>query len=424
MKNRFSFAILMILAAVFTVPADAQFRRGMLGESTEITVYPLEAPALLLPAGNVQVEVRNASSASARIIQQLHDLMVRQLTDNDSRLHVVDKGADIVVAATLNDWKESRRNSTKYVSETRQIGTREVIDKNGKKKTEPVYEYGRNRPSVVIDASAGLRVEVRRTRGAALADETVSHVIHEEDLVEAGPPTRDAIEDMLIDKVVQKGASRISPGRQPTRVLLARSDEVDRLNALAQNRRWQEWLAALEAVKPHNDRKRDSYRLHNLAVAHEAIAYEATAVEDWTARLKLASTLIAQAAAQNPSEKYIAESASRISKSALGYQQLADLYRGAGLTSTPTTAGARPPTQTPTGSAPAPAIPAASPTHALMTNQDVVDLRAAGLDDDNLIGAINDAKTVKFDLSAAGLKTLLAAKVSNRVITAMRARAK
>ena len=55
-----------------------------------------------------------------------------------------------------------------------------------------------------------------------------------------------------------------------------------------------------------------------------------------------------------------------------------------------------------------------------MTNADVIDLRKAGLDDDNLIAAIRDASTTNFDLSPAGLKALLGAKVSNRVITTMR----
>ena len=59
-----------------------------------------------------------------------------------------------------------------------------------------------------------------------------------------------------------------------------------------------------------------------------------------------------------------------------------------------------------------------------MTNKDVIDLRTAGLDDDNLIAAITDAKAVNFDLSPAGLKTLLTGKISNRVITAMRSRTK
>lgn len=62
------------------------------------------------------------------------------------------------------------------------------------------------------------------------------------------------------------------------------------------------------------------------------------------------------------------------------------------------------------------------PPNAVLTNKDVIDLRQAGLDDDNLIAAIKSAKGVQFDLSPAGLKTLLAGKVSNRVIAAMRAR--
>ena len=57
-----------------------------------------------------------------------------------------------------------------------------------------------------------------------------------------------------------------------------------------------------------------------------------------------------------------------------------------------------------------------------MTNTDVIDLRKAGLDDANLIASIRDAGAVAFDLSPAGLKTLLTAKVSNAVIAAMRER--
>jgi hypothetical protein len=59
-----------------------------------------------------------------------------------------------------------------------------------------------------------------------------------------------------------------------------------------------------------------------------------------------------------------------------------------------------------------------------MTNTEIIELRTAGLDDDNLIATIKSAKAVNFDLSPAGLRALLDAKVSNRIIAAMRARAK
>jgi hypothetical protein len=81
-------------------------------------------------------------------------------------------------------------------------------------------------------------------------------------------------------------------------------------------------------------------------------------------------------------------------------------------TSRPSTGGGR---------SAAPTAPASAST--TLTNKDVVDLKGAGLDDENLIAAIKDAKAVNFDLTPAGLKALLAAKVSNRVISAMREKA-
>jgi hypothetical protein len=136
----------LILVAGLAAPADAQFRRG-LGEAREVMLFPIEPPAMLLPSNaTVEVMVRNASSAPARIADRVKDLLARQLADNDPRLQLTDKNGDIVLTATLTEFTESRRNSTKYVSETRQVGTREVTDKNGKTRTEPIYEYGRNRP--------------------------------------------------------------------------------------------------------------------------------------------------------------------------------------------------------------------------------------------------------------------------------------
>jgi hypothetical protein len=416
-----SCTILALVALWAATPADAQFRRGLFAESTEVTLYPLDPPAVLLPAGPVQLQMRNASGASPRILERIERRLKDQLSDNDARLQLVDRDAGVTIVATLTEWKESRRNSTKYVSEKRQVGTREVTGKDGKKRSEPVYEYGRNRPSVVVSAAAGIRLEVLQQGDATLADETARHVIQDEYLMEAGPPSREQIEDQLIDRVVQRGAGRISPGRQSVHVMLARSDEVDRLNDLAKNRRWDDWLSALDGVKPHGNRARDAYRLHNLAVAHEALAYEATDLVEWHKRLAQASALMARAAAQNPKEKYIGEAAERIARSQAAYRQLAGLYQGLGMESVPAARAEpiAPPSvpHSPAGSA----APAASAP--VMTNQDVIDLRAAGLDDENLLAAIAEAKAVRFDLSPKGLKALLEGKVSNPVIAAMRARA-
>lgn len=411
-------AAIVSVALVGTAAIDAQFRRGLLAESTEISLSPVVPPAMLLPSGTVELQVRNSSTAPARVVEQVRDMFTNQLRDNDARVRLVETGGDLIVIATVTEWSESRRNSQKYVSETRQIGTKQVVDKDGKTKTEPVYEYGRNKPSVVISGAAGIRVEVRRAAGATIADESARHTIQEEHLTESGPPSRSTVEDTLIDHAVRKAAGRISPGREPVRVLLARSDDVDKFNNLAVSRNWQEWLTTLERLSPHRDPKRDAYRLHNLAVANEALAYEAPPDENPTPRLTTASTLISQAAKQNPSEKYIIESQARITRSVSAYATLAALYQASA--SAPATSGSL---RQPTSPAPSPGKPTTgADASAPMTNADVMELRALGLDDENLLAAIKSAKTVKFDLSPAGLKVLLNSNVSNRVIAAMRAR--
>ena len=210
---------LMMLVAVtgLAATAEGQFRRGILADSSEITLYPVEPPAVLLPKAMLQLEVRNGSGATARALERVQDRLARQLADNDSRLEIVERSGALRLVATLTEWNESRRNSTKYVSETRQVGTREVTDKNGKKKTEPVYEYGRNRPSVVINATAGMRIEVRTAAGAMIADESTRHSINDEYLVDAGPPSRDEVQDLLID-----GSCSVPPAAsRPAAVRLA-----------------------------------------------------------------------------------------------------------------------------------------------------------------------------------------------------------
>ena len=71
--------------------------------------------------------------------------------------------------------------------------TNPVKDKDGKTKTEPVCEYGRNRPSVVINGAAGVRLELLRPAGGSpIADETARHSVREERLLDASPPAREA----------------------------------------------------------------------------------------------------------------------------------------------------------------------------------------------------------------------------------------
>lgn len=315
---------LVTVVAVFVLAgtqANAQFRRGLPATPTEINLFPVVPPALLLPAGSFDVEVKNLSTGPDRVLSRLGDAMKTQMSDNDRRLEAAESNGQMHVVATLTEWTHARRQGTRFVPGVRVVGTETVTLGDGTTRGEPMYDYGRNKPNVVDNAAATVRVEVRRGN-EVLADET-AHVMFQSDrLVEEGPPSVADIENGLIDRVAQKSAGLLTPAREPVKVMLARSDEVERLNNLAVNRWWGEWRTALQARPSHRDAKRDAYRLHNLGVALEAMAYEAATDDDAIRLLQEAAGIMQQSIAARKDEKYFAESLTRISNNSAGYTRL------------------------------------------------------------------------------------------------------
>jgi hypothetical protein len=369
---------------------------------------------LLLPAGSFVVDVKNQSTGPARLLNRLDEAITRQISENDSRLRIADGKPELQVVATLTEWTLNRRRGTKYVSETRQIGTKQVTDKNGKQKTEPVYEYGHNEPTVIDEGAAAVRVEVRKG-SQVLADETARITYFEDRLAREGPQSPSDAEDAMLDRSASKAAGLVTPMRESVRVMLARSDEVDKLNDLARSRKWNEWRAALQETRPHRDPKKDAYRLHNIGVANEALAYETSTSDDDTLKLlEDAASFVQKAIDGNMDAKFFTAPFLRITNCCLGYSRLRTMRASFSMRQT----APEPPPPAPKPAAGA--KPAAK--GAAMTNADVIDLRKAGLDDDNLIAAIKEAHAVAFDLTPAGLKNLLGAKITNKVIAAMRER--
>src|SRR5260370_1484636 len=56
----------------------------------------------------------------------------------------------------------------------------------------------------------------------------------------------------------------------------------------------------------------------------------------------------------------------------------------------------------------------------VLTNEQILDLAKSGMNEENLIANIKEARAVHFDLSIAGQKQLMQGGVSNNVIAAMR----
>jgi hypothetical protein len=116
-----------------------------------------------------------------------------------------------------------------------------------------------------------------------------------------------------------------------------------------------------------------------------------------------ARRFLSRALAARPDEKYFADAVDRVDASQAAYSRLAAMFDAPGME---------------------PRRPAATapPATRAMGNADVIQLKAIGLPDPNIIAAIQQAPAVGFDLSPQGLKALAAAGVSGEVTAAMRAR--
>jgi hypothetical protein len=202
------------------------------------------------------------------------------------------------------------------------------------------------------------------------------------------------------------------------------NDAIDDLNKLGQAGLWSRMLEQLEKMTPLKDRGKEAYRQYNIGVAYEAIGYDSADVGVALKHLEQAQAQYGKAIEMKPDEKYFREPQTRIATAITSYgtleRQIASYDRARAKP-----AAARATTAAPTrGSAPARnagAKPQAA-TKGSFGNTEVIDLLKSGLDEENMLAAIKDAKTVSFDLSPDGLKQLLSNKVPNRIISAMRAK--
>jgi hypothetical protein len=382
---------------------------------------------VLITATNVKLEAVSEVNGTATLADRFRSSLESQLLTTDARLKSSAQ-PETVISCTILRLESNQTAGSRQVQVTKQVGTKqEYNEKKHIYETKPNYQLVSETQAYTTvrgDMSVALKVREPKT-GEVIGTETLAATFNKEYPANTAPPNRDQVEQMLMDEAIRQGVAALATTREPVKVLLAKpNDAIERLNKLAESGLWPRILEQLEAMPPLSDRKKEAYRLHNIGVAKEAIAYQTDDLATSRKLLDEASAHYWKAIEFKTDEKYFRDPATRIAESIAGY---AELQRQQELIASAEVDRARqsdrrsaPPAARSNASAPARGnAPAASKSEAF-TNQDVIDLVGSGIDETNLLATIKDAKDVSFDLSPAGLKQLLAGKVSNRVITAMR----
>lgn len=432
MKVSLSACGILALAAVLAspTPTRAQFRAGLLKKTTEVTLTRKRPPKVLITGAAVRVEVVSQTHSRDNVAVRFKSTIETRLLANDSRLRVEQAEPDTLILCTINRLDTKQTAGQRTVKVSKQIGTKQVWNEKKKvNETQAVYglvDETRSFTTVQGDMSISVQVRDRRT-GAPIDSQVFSPSYTEEFAAGTTPPDEGRVEQSLMDRGAAEFVSRVTTTQEPIRVMLARTSEIDKLNDLGAAGLWNRMLEQLEQIPPFPKPDKEAYRLYNLGVASEALAYGADDIGMAKKFLEQASSLYGQALERKPDEEYFRSPQMRVAEGLAAYSTLERQQAIiAAAAANPTPVNARPaesPASGPSGARDlsAPKTPAEPQG---FRNKDVIALVAAGIDDANLITAINEEKIVDFDLSPAGQLELLKGKVSNKVLAVMRARLK
>jgi hypothetical protein len=228
-------------------------------------------------------------------------------------------------------------------------------------------------------------------------------------------PTPAELRSLLITEVVQQIAEHVVNSDEKVDVFLAQKPgPLDEGNKQAEAGLWERALETWETATPFPKPDEDAYRLYNVGVAYEALAYQADDEKTAMKFLDQASVNYGKAADAKPTEKYFVEPQKRIETAITHYKQLDE---EAAREKAAAAAAAQAANNKPASPAQASTGPKG------LTNSQVIGMVKNGMADDTIILAIRGAKAVSFDLTADGLADLKNNGVSTPVVTAMKTRA-
>jgi tetratricopeptide (TPR) repeat protein len=223
---------------------------------------------------------------------------------------------------------------------------------------------------------------------------------------EDGPPTPAELRSRLIIDAVQQIAEHVVNSDESIEVLLARKDgPLEEGDKDAMTGLWERALETYETAPPFPKPDEDAYRLYDIGVAYEALAYEADDEKAAMKYLDQAAINYGKAIDAKPSEKYFVEPQKRIETAIAHYKEL-DLEK-----------------QRDAEKAKSAAVDAENSKAQGLTNDQVIAMVKSGMDDATVIQAIRGASAVNFDLTPAGQKALATGGVSVHLLAEMKVQA-
>jgi len=438
------------LLLLFALPGQAQ---GF-GSSKKKLILHRKLPPTAHMSGNTFAVQVTSHDVQQDISNDLRSSLETELLRDDARLRVAEKDAETLILCNVTQYAQpppttsTRSNyelgSKKPVSETvtRYTGLLTIAYQAKDRKS------GRTLDSQNITAKFDDEFNQNgSTKGSVTTtlSNTFNRIRHGKSEADT-PPTSAELRNRLLSDAVSQIAARLVNTDEPVEVLLARG-KLDEANKQAEAGLWSRNLETLETMTAFPNKADDAYRLYNIGVAYEALAYASEDQKAAKKNLEDAAINYGKAINDKPDEKYFLTPQARIETAIAHYKVLSEqptVAAGGGSTSTASTsttaaskssksasshtthtasAGSGGTTKGASGTASSKPSSTAAKAPAL-TNDKVIAMVKANLDEENIIDTIRTAPSVSFDLSVDGEINLAKNGVKGKILTAMKQRAR
>ena len=319
--RRFAVISAVCLGVVLTQTASAlpSFKEGYgfgaVGRKRVMLVRRL-VPDVPLADLAIRVKVDGRGEA-----QRLQAILETMLVQNGPRLSVNDKQPAVEVRCTVTSYSQPREDFTTQnkattvqfsgsVSATFQVVVAQtglvVVAGNETAQLGGTYGAAADRRSYNESTeSLGTLLTTIGSRSASLP-----------------MPTADELVQRLMTIEARDIASHLVLLSEQVDVMLAKGPSLDDANKRAQAGQWSDTLTMLEGTKALDRPEDEAYRLYNIGVANEALAYKAEDLKAAQKFLEEASNAYGKALEDNPKEKYFLEPQNRIQTAMVRYRKI------------------------------------------------------------------------------------------------------
>jgi len=374
-------------------------REGFGFTKKAIDINRVVPPAVNINGTRVTVSVDSDRNRVAGAAATLRQYVEKAVLAGDKKLEAAEHG-DLQIVVALDRLDTENEYNSKVVDDYRKEKDSKGKDRYVNHPTTKTYTTARG--------DIGGVYRILDSKGHVLDSGDIDRH-YNEDFEYGGAPSRDRLRDQLLDWAADRVAARVVPTHVRTKVLVPKGS-FEQYIPLAESGAFDQYLKAVESVSPMKDRGSDAFREYALGIAHEGLAYQTEDPKQALELLRKAAEHYQTAAANNPQEKLFAEKYNNILTSASGpIDRIAEsVQKYEQWASGPTRPASNATTMASAGSG-----------RKSVRNKDIVDMTKAGLTEENILLAIDNATAVDFDTTPDGLISLSKAGVSKKVIAKM-----